>query len=340
MKRALLVCTLLAASAPAGPVGSFLGIELDRTTVIEHVGRDSLHLLIGGDSILDHDYVDTTRVLAETLYAGDPAWIVRRITVRSGQSPAIGYDTLVESGDTLLRSKLNLLVASLWADVYRVPFDSSTTWTMGLAGTYIGEFTGDTIIDTLSVWGDTARVVGVEDVTVPFGTVEGCTRIERRLRQRFATTIDSLRLLESAYVRVTEWYKDSLCLVKDTTVITGRVFTWFIIWIPFADLVSYDLGQLVDVHTGIVDRPALAPVGRLTASPNPFRSTTTITCQSTPGIRHSSLWLYDASGRRVFTRPLDRSTAGALDLDLRFLPAGTYFAVLPGRRPLALVKTE
>ncbi|MFO7652080.1 MAG: hypothetical protein R6X13_12170, partial [bacterium] len=193
MKRAILLCALVSLAALAGPVGSYLGIQLDRTTVVQHAGRDSLHFLFGGDSVFDHAYTDTTRVIAETLYSGDPAWLVRRVSVQGGQ-PTYSTDTLVESGDTLLRARINLLFASQWANAYRVPFDSGAAWPMGLAGTYIGEFTGDTIIDTLSVWADTARFTGRETVTVPAGTFTDCARIERSLRQRFATTIDSLRL--------------------------------------------------------------------------------------------------------------------------------------------------
>lgn len=339
MKRALLLLGTITALAAAGPVGSYLGLELDRTTVVEHAGRDSLHFLIGGDSVFDHAYTDTTRVIAETLYSGEPAWLVRRVTVQGGQ-PSTSVDTLVESGDSLLRARINLLFASQWADAYRVPFDSGLAWPMGLAGTYIGEFTGDTIIDTLSVWDDTARFAGRETVTVRAGTFADCARIERSLRQRFATTIDSLRLLESAYVRLTEWYKDSLCLVKDTTSITGRIYTWFIIWIPFADFVSRDVGELLDVSAAIATPPPAPPLARLTASPNPTRSRTTITCHSTFGIRHSSLLLYDSSGRLLLSRPLDHSTTGPLTLDLGSLPAGAYFLRLPGQRPLTLVKSD
>ncbi len=343
MKKTLLLCALFSLPALAGPVGRYLGLRLGRTAVFAHVGRDSFHYIFGGDSIFDRAYTDTTRVVAETVYAGAPAWLVRRITVRNGV-PSASVDTLVESGDTLLRARVSLLFASQWANQHRVPFDSGRAWPMGLAGTYIGEFTGDTIIDTLTVWADTARVAGRETVTVPAGTFADCARIERRLRQRFATTVDTLRVLESAYVRLTEWYKDSLCPVKDTTVATGRIYTRFLIWIPVADFVSWDIGRLTDISVALAEAAPSRPPARVTATPNPFRSSTTLQCQPAIATRHSSLYLYDASGRLILSRPLadpaGHRHSSAFFLDLAILPSGTYFAVFPGQRPLALVKTN
>lgn len=73
---------------------------------------------------------------------------------------------------------------------------------------------------------------------------------------------------------------------------------------------------------------------------NPSRGTAAIRWSgpSTLAPRPSTLALYDASGRLVFTRPLRPSTSGTLDLNLPDLPAGAYLVRFDAGHDVAVGK--
>ncbi|MBM3315838.1 hypothetical protein FJY71_08400, partial [candidate division WOR-3 bacterium] len=75
--RSLGVLLALMAVCAAGPVGAYLGFNVDRQETSDHHGRDSIHFLIGGDSVLHRASVETTTVVSETTRLGLPAWILR-----------------------------------------------------------------------------------------------------------------------------------------------------------------------------------------------------------------------------------------------------------------------
>ncbi len=72
---------------------------------------------------------------------------------------------------------------------------------------------------------------------------------------------------------------------------------------------------------GFAARPGAAPRHSLRAAPNPARVRTTVSLP--PGAR--AVEVFDASGRAVLARPLDRSAAGTFALDLQSLVPGVYF---------------
>jgi hypothetical protein len=85
-------------------------------------------------------------------------------------------------------------------------------------------------------------------------------------------------------------------------------------------------GQFEVTYAGIQEAPAAPRSARLRASPNPVRDRVSLTSALiTAGSRLS---IYDATGRCLITRPLDRDAAGVLELDTRPLPAGAYFVRL------------
>jgi hypothetical protein len=328
---ALLV--LLATSALAGPVGRYLGFAVNRQGNALGAGRDSIHYLIPNpyDTIIMRNRVDTTTVLAETVRLGDPAWILRQTS-----NPLIlaeATDTSYESGDTLLRSRQVFGDSVRWLNAYRVPFNIGTTWPLGLAGTYVSDFTGDSIMDTLTIWADTCTVLDTEDVTVPYGTVPHCYKIWRTMYQRLAAEQSGVPVIESSYIRTFEWYKDSLWSIKESTHVSGIIYTRIIIWLHAADFVSTDVSQLTGLsYLGIAAQPYTAHRTPLTVSPNPFRSSLRIALEhsNTGALEHSSVRIFDTQGRLVrslsslLSLPFSLSWDGRDDHGRR-LPAGAYF---------------
>jgi len=317
----------------AGPVGDYLGLSVGLVTTDSGWGRDSFHFYLPtpSDSVAERTFIDTTTVLAETTLQGNPAWIARTVVVSdSGRNART--DTLYESGDTLLRSRMDFLGISLWASVYRIPFQVGSQWETGAAGTYYLDLNGDSLIDTVTVWGDTVKVVGIEDVTVPYGTVRDCYKLDGTTYQSLAMTYEGIPIRETTFVRHFEWYKDSLTRVKDSTVITARAYVRILIWLRAADVFITNLTRLTDCYVGISE-PAPATPMRLRAGPNPFAASVRVSVpEPEPAAREGPLRIYDSSGRLVRTLDL-AGTAGTRsavwdgkDAHGRAAPGGVYHA--------------
>jgi hypothetical protein len=316
--------------------------------------------------------VDTTTIIAETVRLGSPAWIIKQATnptldpkprieshentkpnetdihparahpfrvfrdfvaTMSGSGlDAVTIDTSYESGDTLLCSRQLLGDSVRWLNAYRVPFSIGTTWDFGLAGTYIGNFAGDSTVDTLTVWADTCTVLDTEDVVVPYGAVPHCYKIRRVMYQRLAAVESSVPVIESSYVRTFEWYKDSLWSIKESTQASGPIYAHIGVWLHAADFVSTDVSQLNGLgYVGVADQPHTVHRTSLTVFPNPFRSSLRVDCSLlTPS---SSIQVLNSAGRLVRTLAIRRSPLAVRqslywdgrDDRSRSLPAGAYF---------------
>lgn len=298
----VLVCVCAVASA--GPVGEYLGYRLDRVQTGIHEQKDSVHIYLPtpSDTVMTRVFNDTSTVIAETLYEGRPAWITNRV-----ESLNSVVDTAVEFGDTLLRERVVYGDIALWAHMYRVPFQIGAWWRTGLAGTYYIDINGDSIKDTLTIWGDTTRVLARETVTVPFGTIPDCYKLLTVTRQSLAMVESSIPIRETSHVRMYQWYKDSMGWVQDSSRIDARVYARILIWLRFADIVSEGFGQLTDHYVGIEERPGLqVPSLTLRAWPNPFRTAVSLqlAAESSAGLKssvHPAVRIYDALGRCVRT---------------------------------------
>jgi hypothetical protein len=333
--RCCLALLLLAAFAAAGPVGDYLGFAVGRQASRTASGRDSVHFVIGTDSVVARGRVDTATVVAETLYGTDPAWLIRRVSMQTGAAELV--DTACESGDTLLRTRSGFGDSLIWLNSYRVPFEIGATWRTGIEGTYLFDLNGDSIMDTLSIWADTSRVADTEDVTVPFGTIPNCFRIERTMLQRLVARFDTFAMVESSCVRATEWYKDSLWSVKESVFAAGPIYTKvYGYWLPFADFASVDVSVLDGFRPSLFEEGLGArPRRPLSASPNPFRTKTAISLQLTAhGPGQASV--FDASGRLVLKLT---NRGSSFILHPASLPAGAYI-LRYGDEVLPITKLE
>ncbi len=327
----LAVSGLLAGPALAGPVGAYLGYEVGRTAAMHRFGRDSAHIFLPtpSDTVFRSDGYDTTFVVAETLYEGNPAWLLAR------SESLVAADTAVESGDTLLRQKFDFMNVSLWANAWRVPFSVGTWWRTGLEGTYYLDLNGDSLLDTLTIWGDTTRVDAVEDVAVPFDTLRDCFRVHTVLRQALGMVDTGIPLRESSYVQMWWWYKDSLWIGRDSSSITARAYARLIIWLKVADIQSDRIGELVNVYTGVAEPPAGRPEPGIAAWPNPARGWVDV--RLSDGLAQSCPELRDASGRALAV-PVNRR-GSVFRLGLAHLAPGVYF-VRAGTEQRKLVRAR
>lgn len=323
----LLICSVVA----AGPVGRYLGYEVGRVKIGTHAGRDSIHILFPtpSDTILTRFWTDTSTVLAETTHQGNCAFLLHRVI--AAETTRRYTDTLVEYGDTLLRSKTSLADTSFWVNSYLVPFQIGSWWRTGLGGTYYVDVNGDGQLDTLDIWGDTTRVIGIEDITVPYGTVRDCYKMLFVARQALSLEEQGFEVRETSYVRTYEWYKDSLSWVKDSTRLDAKVCMKILIWVHVANSVSKIIGQLTDLYLGIEELPTMQAPTRLYAQPNPFRKSIRIITPQGDLRSESIISIYDKSGRCVRTfRNRGPVIWNGQDLNGRALPAGVYF--IQGRR--------
>lgn len=321
--RLTLTFLLFVTTAIAGPVGRYLGFAVNVQGDAVGAGRDSIHVLFPSpsDTVTVRNRVDTTTIVAETLRGADPAWVMGVASWPTLDAQAT--DTSYESGETLLCTRMALGDSVRWVNAYRVPFTVGATWSFGFAGTYIYDFTGDTILDTIDVWGDTCTVLDTEDVTVPYGTVPSCYKIRRTMHQRLAAQQSGIPVIESSYIRTVEWYKDSLWTVKESIQASGPVYMKVVIWIHAADFVSTDVSQLNGLTLlGIAEEPHAEHRTPFTACPNPFRTSVLVRLSPQLETGHWKLvTVYDASGRLVLSQPI---RASSFILDASSLPVGTY----------------
>ncbi|GEM_PF-6362791 len=283
----------------AGPVGRYLGFKVGKTVTDTGFGRDSIHFYLPtpSDSIIYRNFTDTTTVLAEIVRQGAPAYLLRAVMADTGRYEMI--DTVCESGETLMRQRMNYGGITLWLNLYRVPFWVGSWWRTGAEGTYYIDINGDSLIDTLTVWGDTVRVLSTEDVTVPYGTVRNCYKLLLVLRQALRMTYQGMPVRETGYVRHYEWYKDSLWRVKDSTIVTARAYARMLIWMRLADIFSYNLIQMTGMQQVALQEPTGSVRSVITVQPNPFCNQLSIRLSEISPADKPEISVYDVTGRCV-----------------------------------------
>ena len=308
----------------AGPVGAYLGFEVGRKSTHQGASRDSLYIIYPEpfDTVLTSQWTDTTTVIVETLRASYPAWVLRRTRVIGGARSRV--DTAYECGDTLMRERLALGDIELWANMYMVPFTVGSWWRTGIEGTWYPDLNGDSIPDTLSIWGDTTRVIGMTDVTVPWDTVRDCYELLTTFRQAASLRESIFPIRESSRVRIHTWYKDSLCLVKDSTYIEGTGWVRLFIWIRAAEFTSMMTRELADVRVGIQEPPRTRPLAAIRVEPNPSRYSVRISLPHNMIPGETAIHIYNSSGRRVRTLRGLPATWDGMDDSHHRVSAGVY----------------
>jgi hypothetical protein len=320
----MLLSVALAGLVNAGPVGAYLGFEVGRKATHAGAGRDSICIIYPEpfDTVVTSQWTDTTTVIAETLHAGSPAWLLRRTRVIGGAQSQV--DTAYESGDTLMRGRFTFGEIDLWTNAYMVPFTVGSWWRTGVEGTWYVDLNGDSIPDTLSIWADTTRVIGITDVVVPWDTVRGCYELLTTFRQAASLRESIFPIRESSRVRIHTWYKDSLCLVKDSSSIEGTGWVWLLFWIRAAEFTSMMTRELTDVRVGVQEPPRAHSLPAIRVEPNPSRSRVRISLSRNVIPGEAAIHIYNSSGRRVRTlRGLPATWDGTDDASHR-VPAGVY----------------
>ncbi len=332
--------TLLLLVMISGPVGSYLGYWVGKTEVTSHTRRDSIHYYLPtpADSVKTINFIDTTTVIAETIVNGDPAWILSSVV--NGDTSFTSTDTAYEAGDSLLYGRWQLGDSIRTAAIYRVPFVIGNWWRTGLAGNYIVDINGDSIVDTLKIWADTVRVLDTTTVTVPAGIYRGVYLIRSTMRQSLAMTYQGIPMRESTTVRAWEWYKDSVWRVKDSTSVTGTAYARLVVWVRLADFVITEVGQLLGSPTAVNE---LAPASSRCTDAEPLASsifTDILLLRPSPNCFPAELRVFDTQGRLRVRR---RLASGEQRLAMTELPAGAYILELDGdkgRRRQLIIKTR
>jgi hypothetical protein len=328
MTKTTTILVILAAVAAAGPVGEYLGIHVNRQFADVRVGNDTIHYLYGQPDQTDQwSSVDTNCVTSETTLQGHDAWLSTIASYRYDR--AVSVDTAFELGDTMLVGCRTVVGLSWHPNLYRVPFVPGSWWRSGTAGTWYADFTGDGLQDTMIVAGDTTTVIGTEDVSTPSGVIPGCWKLRSITLQTLYFVTQGYNLVESTCVRNTEWYKDSMGWVKDSSVAAGTDY------VDYGGFIVND--RFVQRSWGIIDgwRPAVAEPDGLTldaerptlqARPNPCRDRLEL-------VGCGAATLFSADGRRV--ADLAQGTN-----DVTRLGPGVYVLRAPGLVPARVVKVE
>ncbi|MBM3315331.1 hypothetical protein FJY71_05775 [candidate division WOR-3 bacterium] len=329
MRRFSLLLLLPVMVVPAGPVGDYLGFVPGRTETALRTGQDSIHLYIPvpWDTVIPRNWTDSTTVLCETLYQGLPAYLCRHVSGETGQ-PRAEVDTFYETGDTM-HARVSLADVGVWPNRYVIPLVVGAGWPLGAAGTYYADLNGDSLEDTLRIWGDSARIIRREDVTVPYGNVPDCYRILRWARAEKRMRQEGIPTRESCALRHHEWYKDSLWWVKDSAVVTGVVWQLRSLWQKSGDYVRAGTRRLEGL-TAIAARPGLA-CPALLVRPSPFRRLVTIESAEPFSV-------HDLSGRRIRSIPAGRAVWRGDDESGKPVPAGIYFLRTRSARPVLLTR--
>jgi len=328
---------LLTKAFGVGPVGEYLGFELNRQAAFSGWFRESLHMTlpVPYDTLFLSTNQDTVTNSAELLYHGLPGYLFRNNSWVNG-SPTMTYDTLYESAGVSLKQKQAVGdTVAVFVERYRVPFTLDNWWLTGSAGTYPIDFGHNDTIDTVTIWADTSRVIAQEDVTTPYGTVPQCWRIRTSSRWCVVTPVSGIWTRDSMTLTTIEWYKDSLWAVKDSNHNDGQIRAKLLgFWLQAGNHIGSGARELLGLGmAGIAQtQPAFRnphSMLRIAACPNPFQQSCVIRVpqSATPQLRNSStpeLRIVDAAGRTVFTCP----ASATIEWTPTGQPAGVYLLML------------
>jgi len=322
LRKVLIVFAVSATALPAvGPVGRYLGIAVNkcsRTTAAEY---DSVHVFFPTpyDTVWTHSAVETTVIAREFTIGSNPAYL--RVSMYHGtDTNYVDADTAWEEAATFLKVK-DEFVDTFWVmTAYKIPFSIGSAWTMGIAGTYYIDLDGDGQDDTFRVWNDTARVIGQENVRVPYGLIRDAYKIQQHLMAYVGMTTGGIPVRDTIDMTTIQWYKDSLWSAKDSVYQTERIYIYYANqWLHYANAFKIRVVELTNLWVGIEEEAALALLRNVKVGPNPFRRRLVINGPDLPD--RSQLVIYDASGRLVEERKFSKNTVW----QPKGLPAGVYY---------------
>ena len=354
------VIAVLASVSIAGPVADYLGFKAGRTLDETRDISARMVLEIPTQPPIDTTIQmtlpnDTMRVAKETTYQGMPAWLSKRVLYDNPMTgieyKVILTDTAVEAGDTAMMWHLSLepsyclhkpydflkrmtssYAEEVWFPAYVTPFEVGKWWELGIAGVYPIEMEG--ISGTLSIWGDTSKVVGIEDVNVPYGAIDSCYKIERVFHQALEISMEATDLYETAHVYIHEWYKEGMCRPKDSIYVQAVAYVTITIPTRFITIYANEVGQLLDYRVGLSEQPRQlpAPVSRPVFAPNPFRGSTRMAAEGRElNTGNSPLRIYNSTGRCIRTIPGGQTVWDGCDDKGTKVPAGVYLIRTPNR---------
>lgn len=301
MRRLLLIGALTVLISgrldAVGPAGDYLGYRPGRQAVTTGWSVDSIHLTLPlpYDTAMHSVSAETLMLGSEITYRGQTGYLLPTRTWINGR---LNYhvDTTYESAGVWLKQPQMLGDTQVIINRYLVPLDSGQWWRFGMEGVYRYDFDGNGTEDTVDVRGDTSSVVGVEDVSTPFGTVPSCRKIRTVSRVTFTGTMQGVLARDSLRLTVTSWYKDSLWLVKDSTSGLGAIYVYlFSLWLRAGSSFQYAVRELVALEPTGVAEQRRQPAVVVRSGPNPFRGECVI-----EAAKPIPVAIYDAGGRCVF----------------------------------------
>jgi hypothetical protein len=330
MKKLLCLAVALAIqyAAGIGPVGAYLGYRLGIQAVTQGWLLDSVHLTLPSpsDTTIYAVARDTTALDSELVYRNLPGYLFETRTWTNG-SPSTGSDTTYESTGVYLKQKQFLVDTYSVVTRYEIPFSVNSWWRTGTAGTYYVDFGHNDTIDTVSIWADTTRVIGTEDVTTPYGTVAGCYKLLTRFRSCIKYNYGGVLMRDSELTTTIEWYKDSLWKVRDSVHSDGRIYVFIIIWLRAGNMVTDGAQELWALSpTGIREpHDAVARFRFAEFGPSPFRGNCVIKLRS--NCPSGRLRILAPDGEEVFSA----SIRDQVVWQPRNLPQGVYHLVFENR---------
>jgi hypothetical protein len=331
-KSVLIGILLFAGSALAiGPVGQYLGYQLNTQAVSSGRAKDSIHLTLPTptDTVVNLTSVDTTILDSEFPFRGLTGYRLTHYTW-TGDSLLLTPDTAYESAGVWLKQRQAVGESLLSVMRYQVPFVVDSSWRTGSEGVYPVDFAHNDTVDTVSIWADTARVDGREDVTTPYGTVTNCYRIVTTSHWCVVTWIGGIPTRDSMIITDYQWYKDSLWQVKDSAYSLGQIrIKVLTFWLPAGTVTTCGVNELVSLGpTAVQDESSRTRSAHSSpfAWPNPFRIGCTIEPAGASSARPARIEIFDVTGRTVFAaRVKDRIVWRP-----EGLPGGVYGLVIRG----------
>lgn len=260
--------------------------------------------------------VDTFQVIDSTQYEGNAAWNVRDRLLLEGMT---GFDSTSTYWleDTFLKIELNFFdEITLNSKELKLPFIVGDGWNRGSRGIYVGFFDNDEVADTFRITNDTAEVISIEDIEIPYGNVEDAYKIKKSLNYRiWYSTAGSMSMNFINH----EWWKPYLGKVKDSNYTRTAV--------AGITLITVIKRELNNFLSGIDEDLFLDKYNIVSELLTRDRVKLTILL---PNKESVSLCLYDLTGRLIKNKNFGEMSKGhhILSLDGKNIDSGVYFLKL------------
>ena len=197
----------------AGPIGDYLGISRGTLWAYKEVKKDSSWGPLGISVTLD-TIRDTARIIEEFIYQGDSAYLKEEISVNDAGAETL-TDTLWEEGDSLIGHILGPL--PIIGTLYKTPFEIGKSWRPSWDTLYLIDIDEDGEEDTLRMIEDLVRVLSQENISVPFGEIEGAYKLKRTVKVNGWVSFYGLGATFEAETYYFQWYKPELGAVRDSS---------------------------------------------------------------------------------------------------------------------------